>query len=62
MYLDVNESDTEPIKKITILKKSPRGKTNLETENLLQDVPTELWVLSGTSVGNIKSAAPINNY
>lgn len=59
MYLELNESDTEPIGKIMILKELSPEENNLETERLLQKVPTQLWALSSTDIGKIESATPI---
>lgn len=58
MYLELNESDAEPIEKIVILKEAPQEETNLETKHLPQDTPMELWTLFSTDIEKIKSAAP----
>lgn len=59
MYLELNDSDTEPIGKAVILKETPQEITNLETEQVLQDVPMQRWALSSTDIGKIKAATPI---
>lgn len=59
MYLELNESDSEPTGKIMIVKKPLQGETNLGTEYLLQAVPMQFWTLSSTGIGKIKSATPI---
>lgn len=59
MYVELNESDAEPMEKIMILKEPPQEETNLETERLLQDIPEQLWALSSTDIGKMKSATPI---
>ena len=59
MYLELNESDSEAIGKIMILKKPLQEETKLGTEHLLQDVPMQFWAPSSTGIGKIKSATPI---
>ena len=59
MYLELNESDTEPIGEIMILQELSPEENNLETEILLQKVPMQLWALSSTGIGKIESATPI---
>ena len=46
MYSELNESDSEAIGKIMILKKPLQEETKLGTEHLLQDVPMQFWALS----------------
>lgn len=59
IYLELNESDTEPIGKIMISKELSPEENDLKTEHLLQDVPMHLWALSSTNIGKIKSAITI---
>lgn len=59
IYLELNDSDTEPIGNVMISKESPQELTNLDTEWLLQDIPMQLWALCSTDIDKIKSSTPI---
>lgn len=55
IYLELHESDAEPMGKIMILKEPPQTGTNLQAKHLLQSILTELWALSSADTDKIKS-------